>query len=319
MNRWLVMSIQSLLAGGTGALIALAAGEPWCLLIVAEITLLAFAIAYCRHFLYFRLICLGGDRDAVGMLVSVEPARGRAWYDMDTDYSINLLLCDNPPGVLQEVAEQRAPYGVLIASQLGPESLGLLTPGETATDKGNGQESAILHAEFEGAGIRDMLLGSEVAFFVAVAALAACLVLPWWVAGIIAGLAFLIWLLSTIFGRFDSGSPSDVEPAPGELQTNAVSNGGFGVGADILFVRGTWVYDPLHEGWNEFHPIKVCTKIRKWEGDWGGSCGDDVILRVRGAFEDATSDDTQTNQERPEHRWTVHPEVDGCLPENVIL
>jgi hypothetical protein len=320
MNRWIFMSIQSLLAGGTGLAIAIAEHSHWwCYLIVAEITALAFVISYCRHFLYYRLICLGGDRDVIAMLVSVEPASQRDWYDMDTDYTINLLPCDNLPGVKQDVAQERAPYGYLIKSQPGPESRGLPTPGETAKDKVTGTESAVLHAEFEGGGISDMLLGAEIAFFAAVAALAACILLPPWVAAILAALAFLILLIATIFGRLDSGSPSDVAGAPGQFHTNDDPGpGGHGSGADILYVQGSWVYDSVHDGWNEFHPVKVCTKIGTWEGDWSGQCSSGVILRVRGAFDDADSDETRDNQTRPEHQWEVHPYVDGCQPEIVI-
>jgi Na+-transporting methylmalonyl-CoA/oxaloacetate decarboxylase gamma subunit len=325
MNRWIKFAIQSMLTGGTGALIAIARHARWeCWLIVGEITLLAFMIAYCRHFLYHRLICLGGDRDAVGMLVSIEdPSPWPELWDPDTDYCINLLLCDNPPGVIQAKAEQRDPYGFLIAGQPGPASRGLQTAGETATDKITGEESAVLHVEFEGAGPYDWLLASEIAFFAAVFALAACVVpIPGMgvVAAILAGLAFLIWMIGTTVGLFDEGRPSDVEGAPSVLHTNHDPNGGAGAGADILYVKGTWVYDTLHDGWNELHPVKVCTKQGTWDGDWEGTryCSAPILLRLREAFEDAESDETRANQQLPEHGWRVHPDLDGCEPEIIV-
>lgn len=38
-------------------------------------------------------------------------------------------------------------------------------------------------------------------------------------------------------------------------------NDSTGRGADILVVKGSWVYDSAHEGWNEIHPIKHCQTI----------------------------------------------------------
>ena len=56
--------------------------------------------------------------------------------------------------------------------------------------------SAVLHAEFEGAGILDLLLASQIALGLAVAALIACLVLPPLVTAILAFLAFLAFILA---------------------------------------------------------------------------------------------------------------------------
>jgi len=30
---------------------------------------------------------------------------------------------------------------------------------------------------------------------------------------------------------------------------------------DILFVKGAWIFDTAHEGWNEIHPIKKCQLV----------------------------------------------------------
>jgi len=82
--------------------------------------------------------------------------------------------------------------------------------------------------------------------------------------------------------------------------------------------QGTWVYDPLHEGWNEIHPVKAAAKMGTWQGQWPpGFCGSDVILRMRNGFQDANRPETLANQQRPEHQWTVHPLIDGC--ENIII
>ncbi len=117
----------------------------------------------------------------------------------------------------------------------------------------------------------------------AIAALFACIALPFPVVGLILGLlSLLAIILGGLLGNYDFGSPSDV--GVGELHTNTVDPvSGQAKGADVLYVQGTWVYDPLHEGWNEIHPVKVCTKMPVSDGDW--STPPDMILRLRKGFQ----------------------------------
>jgi hypothetical protein len=92
-NRFILITVQSLLVGGTAALLALAYQHPVCLLIALEIAGMAWVVAYCRNWLYHRLICLGDDQDVIGVVASIEPPAPALFdIDWDTDYSINLLL-----------------------------------------------------------------------------------------------------------------------------------------------------------------------------------------------------------------------------------
>jgi hypothetical protein len=314
MNEYISATIQGLLAGGVGAAIAAIAGMPWCGLFGIEIAAMVWIIAFCQWWLYDRLICLGGDQSTIGMLVSTEPATGKEGLGaFDTDFSINLLQYDNQPGVTHPVAENRVPYGFLMKEQDATKNLGIPFQGEFATDQGTGIKSAIMHAEFEGAGIRDLMIGAQVGYALAVAALIACLAIPFpWgliVAGILALLAFLALLIGGLLGLGDTGDPSDVDPNLGSLHTNDAVNGG--IGADLLYVQGTWVFDTFHEGWNEIHPIKVCSKVGVWDGDWPDDWDTTVVVIEKG-FEDAQSDETKAEQKRPVHGWTHHPDVDGC-------
>lgn len=309
-NRVVLITLQGILVGSTALAALLAAGK-WgpCAWLVLEITAMATVVAYCRNWLYHRLLCLGGDRDCIGVIASISPPDPALFdFDWDTDYSINLLLENNEFGVSQAQAEQSQPYGFLIAPQAGVTAVGLATPGHTATDKATGKISAILHCEFEGAGNYNLLIGAEAGLGLAIAALIGCMYFPY-PAGLILGLlALLALLLGGLLGNSDLGSPSDT--GAGDLHTNTDDNGGLGAGADVVYVQGTWVYDPLHEGWNEIHPIKVCTKVRKWDGDW--NTPPDVILRLRGRFAEARAPETLANQAKPEHQWQVHPGLDGC-------
>lgn len=315
LDRRILITIQSLLVGGTAALIAVAAGHPACLWIALEITAIAAVIAYCRNWLYFRLICLGGDRDVIGVIASISPPDPALFdFDWDTDYSINLLLQNTEFGVTQAAAEQSTPYGYLIAPQAGVTAIGRATPGHTALDAATQKRSAILHCEFEGAGNYNLMLGAEAALGIAIAALIACISLPFPAGLVLALLALLALIIGALLGNSDLGSPGDV--VGGELHTNNDANGGYGAGADILYVQGTWVYDPLHEGWNEIHPIKVCTKIGVWDGDWSST--PDIILRLRQGFDTARAPATLANQAKAEHQWRLHPELDGCRSEVIL-
>lgn len=310
-----VITIQTLLAGVPAALIAVATNHPVCLWFVLPIMGLAATIAYCRNFLYARLICLGGDVEAIGMVVRVEDPSERPATDPDNDFSVNLLLCPNMPEVEQAEAEMTAPFGHLLRVPEVITNLGLGAEGYTSIDRSTNQESAILHCEFEGAGVHTWLTASEVGFAWALFALVMCLTGNIAVAIVLAILAFLAWLIGFILGKGGAGEPPG---EVGEVRENEAGADGVGRGADILFIQGTWVYDPLHAGWNEIHPVKAAMKIDTWQGQWPpGFCSSDIILRLRGAFEDANREETRVNQQRPEHQWTVHPQIDGC--ETIVI
>lgn len=339
-NRVAVILGYGALAGSTALGIVALSGRWDCWPLVPQIAAIAMVVGYCENWLYARLICLGGDVDCIGVIVSISPpspdlifSSGSNVFDLDwdTDYSINLLLQNTPFGTLQSpaatmppFAEQIAPYGNLIAAQPGVTAIGRETPGHTAFDEATGATSAILHAEFEGAGNYTLLQGADAALGLAIAALFACILLPFPISLIVALLSLLVLILGALLANNDFGSPSDVDVP--ELHTNTDANGGLGAGADVLYVQGTWVYDTLHEGWNEIHPIKIAMKVGCWKGDWSDTaCEDqntttppDIILRVRKGFQVAQAEETIANQARPEHQWRLHPDLDGCA-RDVIL
>ena len=316
-RSYAIMAAQAAILASLALPFALAAGHPLCLLIVAEILGLIFTIAYCRNFLYERLICLGGDRDVIGTVVSVSPPPGALAFDWDNDYSINLLLENTEFGVSQAKAEQSQPYGELVAPQdvITNPPVSRTTPGHPAVDEfGTGLRCWGLHAEFEGAGNYNLLQIAQGMLGVAVGAFIACLFAPFPIDLILVLFPLLGFLVGAITSKFvRPGSPSDVNVST--IHVNNEDNEGHGKGADILYVQGTWVYDPLHAGWNEIHPIKVCTKIGTWDGDWPTQPPNRVIERLRDHLQVAQAEDTRANQELPEHQWEVHPDIDGCAAD----
>ena len=315
-SRW--ESLASYLVKTTATLTAVAAATiaiaGWCALFYLGVVAAAEAVAATSWWLYVRLVCLGGDRSAVGMLVTTEPSEGKSGYfgKLDTDYSINLLLYPNQPGVMQSEAEVKPPYGELIKEQDGVKTYVGYFRGETATEPHTSRTSAVLHAEFEGGGVYDFYTGVSISLFLYIAAVIACAAIPppWGplLAGLLALLAFLAWFFSHLFGESDYAQPDDVQGTPAELHTNDPQNH---LGADLLYVQGTWVFDSFHEGWNEIHPIKKCTPIGTWKGAWPS----DIPTIVKGldqGFADARDPLTIARQDEPQNGWEVHPLIDGC-------
>ncbi|MFX0579000.1 hypothetical protein [Nocardia nepalensis] len=274
---------------------------------VAVVALSAI-IAYCRWWLYDRLVCLGGDRCAVGWVSKVEPPSKKSGLDMfDTDYSFNLVLYPHPEGATQEDVQDDHQQGYLIKNQLGDDwDFSGMDEGQYAY-----RTTAALHAEFEGAGVYDLMIACLAALPFATAATVVCAipVIGWAVCAILGAIAAVIFVIGVIVALNDTGDPNDVDPGLGEIHTNDI----FGRGADILVVKGTWVYDSAHSGWNELHPILHCQRIGTWQGGWATS-GTPDIERWCAMIADAESPSTATEQQKPENQWQVHPAVDGCTP-----
>lgn len=313
-------SLPSFLAKATAALLVIAIptiiAAAWCSLFYVGVVAAAEAVAACGWWLNVRLVCLGGDRSAAGMLVEIEPSVGKSGYfgELDTDYSINLLLYPNLPGVSQADAEVSHPYGELIRDQdTIVQNVGFFQ-GEFATEPNSKppRRSAVLHAEFEGGGVYDFLVGASISLALYIAAIIACAAIPppfgVLLAGLLALLALLAWFLSHIVGSSDYAKPTDTVGAPSELHTNDPKTT---VGADLLYVQGTWVFDSFHEGWNEIHPIKKCTSMGTWTGTWPPDIPDRVA-RLDGLFGDARQPQTIAQQAKPANQWVVHPMIDGC-------
>lgn len=355
------------------------------------VPLLLIVIAYCLWWLYDRLICLGGDRCAIGLLGAVEPPESKSGFDQfDTDYSINLVLAPHqyqelppdyftnpppppPPGTdPKKWADKK--FKEALHRQIADDGMqGVLiketnTTGDVKTLLGakrydfEGYFSTIggwsvkytyqpyLHCEFEGGGVWQLYQAAKAALAFATAAAVVCAIPVFgWVACAVLGLiAAIISIAGIITAVNDKGKPSVFDPATGQ------TTGALHTGQDILFVMGTWVFDTAHEGWNEIHPIKECQLVAKaryakadvvdWDqaiagflvalGRWQWDATDPANLKpikldgppkpadwtnwVQSWCDHVATASTPLtvgNQARPENRWQVHPEIDGCRPE----
>ena len=303
-----------LIATAIGVGLALLAGAVFAALSIGGLTAL---VLYCRWWLYGRLVCLGGDRCAVGLLVATHPPSNKTGFDaFDTDYSVDLLLAPSKSGD-DDATVLGGFQGELIRKPATVTSHGWDYQGEFAEvpvllpvgAPPGLRKMPILHAEFEGGGVWVLYNCALAALALVVVGTVLCAIpIIGWIACLIAAaLALLIVGIGAIVALNDTGSPTDVDPTLDDLHSLK----------DVLLVRGTWVYDSAHEGWNEIHPIKHCQRILDVSSGVLMGWPADIDARVRawcGAVTDATSAATTDLQSRPEHQWTVHPVVDDCRP-----
>ncbi len=273
-------------------------------------------IAYCEWWLYDRLICLGGEACAIGLLGKPEPPDKKTGFDkLDTDFSINLVLA---PHNIQELpsgypgnlppppagSDAKAYYhekflealhhaiaddpiqGNLIREQATTRDAGWDFLGYFNTVGGSmtvSHHQAYLHCEFEGGGIYKFLQMLKALLVVATAAAVVCSipVLGWIACAIMAAVAAILAVAGLVAALNDTGSPAVVDPKTGAITDQLHP------GQDILFVTGDWVMDTAHEGWNEIHPIKRCVLVgtARYEAndkvDWEHAIGSFMVSRTK--------------------------------------
>jgi hypothetical protein len=176
----------------------------------------------------------------------------------------------------------------------------------------------VLHCEFEGTRIRDMLDVIEAFsfggswcktnwFFRAL-----CIVLQTIFAPLALIAVGIAWAAAT------DGSDSD-----------ALVGGGHVNSKDWVVLRGRWAYDGGHSGWAEVHATRIVQKIdragvpmdpvefRAYLKRWCERLSEvprvvDTGLHILTPEQQAVAD----NQRAPENQWVLHPEIDGCEPDD---
>jgi hypothetical protein len=328
---------------------AILIGGPIAISIAIAITFEAIIVM--RWFLYGRLICLGdpGVCSVIGIVVhhsASDPALTESRGD--NDYNMNLLLAPLSPADYADLRpEFRAPN-----EYWDPPQGHLLEKNQAVLNIGMGYPSndsylKTLHIEFEGDGVYNLL---QLAY-VTMAFLLAMLALWALGAGIGASIvALFVFILAFILpalgltlwtppGAPGSGNPIDVDDSFGNYALNLKPG-------DVVVVRGQWVYDSGHNGWNEIHPVRhgqVIGTLRKQDDiddeQWrkrtwadfsyteanAGSPGfvlPDEFDRFQqhwcGALDDAKSANDDRSRDKPENDWGLHPFVDGCVPSKPV-
>jgi hypothetical protein len=324
-------------------LMALGGGNPLCLLLLAEIYVIAGIIGYCYWWLYRRLICIptlpdhpndsNGSQMVIGTLIDTLPPSIASFPDIDNDFSMGILPSCVPFGVPTPYTAANpapGPYGYLITEQPVTKD-GVPPPPAAYTGQASVDyqfqnpsldvSSQVIHCEFEGRAVYDMFLASQASLLPVVAALFACQIPVYgWIASLILALLGLLGLgTGLVLGHFDSGDPSDVNPNIGELHLNGPDH----TGASVLMVMGHWVCDSGHRFdhdalYYELHPITMCCLTSPVT-----DCDPNQVIlltkRWQGAIDGATSPATLASQKLPQNQWQIHPLIDGCESPVVIF
>jgi len=275
----------------------------------------------CAYLRGGKLICHDKAACVIGRVVEVEPVgHHKSGFELiDNDYAANLLVAPHSPGATRATVEADGLQGTFIAPNPVSADLGFV--GYT-THKA-GFDIPIIHCEFEGN--RVCTFCDAAAFVIGMLGVAAAL--SWlcaipvigWIAcligwAIVAAVAAAM-LVDGWLGAHD-GDPADAAVNPGDGELSAMDDSGNG--GDHVVIRGEWVYDAGHDGWNEFHPVKSVQKIHGAPYWTEGSTNAEVA-----AFQPhynewchhtslADRPDIQEEQKEPRNRWFFHPVLDGC-------
>ena len=319
---------------------------PWYIPVIIGADLVL--IAACNWYLHRRLICLGSrfscadgplpDNQECAIGVIGAPGHSGLFRPRitglnyaklgDDDSTMNILLA---PGPLTWDEPDLNKYWNQVQGYLIAPNNDILNVGINYTQSGD--EVKFLHCEFEGSGIEafEAFLITILAFLVA---LLAILVFAPELTGLIdiliifASLLGLMSLLNTfvIPSPSDEGDPTDIDQSLGNLEAG-----------DIVMVSGDWIYDGGHiPAWNEIHAIHNCQKIStiidnhdgtwSWPPDIGGGLGLDTPDKVTAArtqwccaLSGAGGAVTGGSETDPANNWVIHPLVDGCNPQPVIV
>jgi hypothetical protein len=324
-------------------------------LIMGAIALVAPLSTFLYWWLNGRLICLGDDSRncaIIGMVMSAGASDTRKKAG-DNDFTMNVLLALAPTHVefnsenkliLAEPKEAywEPPLGHLVAEN--PKILGIqqgYVQGKTLDRKLNYMKA--IHCEFEGDGIHTLLMAS----YLVTALLFAAFLLGAFSLVIVAVIIALLAVWSKIFSSEaragtapGAGTPLDVNPNLGDLNLG-----------DVVVFKGEWVYDSLHDGWNEIHPMHCCEKLDwfekpdklilpdgsfditkfEWKDFKWQEPGTDTVFTIDSitnfellhthwcaVLQHAEDAENKGNKSNPEHDWGIHPAVDGCKPPIIV-
>lgn len=295
--------------------------------IMIAITVLTAGITFLNWWLYGRLICLGGKQCVIIGVVQSFHLPNPLKKGGDNDATVNILLAPGPVQLgLDKTAywsppegpAQNAPQGDLIKENpIITNMFGL----NYVTDPSKNYLKA-LHCEFEGGGIKQLLDSA----YVLLAALLAALFVPYPFNYILFILVLIIALLDIRLALTGdtpaegSGDPLDVNPDLGELRPG-----------DILVMQGEWIYDSLHPGKNEIHPVRHCQRIARrnneddtWANDQNIKLDtpEDVIAEMNkwcGILKDTKDANDNGSKDDPKNDWVIHPLIDGCKDPIILL
>ncbi len=178
----------------------------------------------------------------------------------------------------------------------------------------------VMHCEFEGTRIRDMLAAIEAFslggswckknFLFRIL----CTILQ----SVFSPLALLAALAAWAAATDGSQASALADPAAGEVKPK-----------DFIIVKGRWAYDGGHDGYNEIHAVRIVQKVawvpqtetefKAFQKIWCERLSEVPHVEIPGVKPlpiplTPQQQEVYDNQQKPENGWELHPEVDGCEP-----
>lgn len=316
--------------------------------LAALFTSLSLLEETCEYMLHGKLVCLGGDRCAIGHVTGFETVADKSFPDsIDNDFSINLLLApwdlefftyhtkeesyklvsDDPDGILiKEQPNMPLPREAVGNSHYGgtfvtfPDKT-YITYNPFLGSRGTPYDVPVLHCEIEGqrAALVCATLDALSHPFPGMRSFCKknwffkllCKIVQWALTPVIVPALIAAWIAGSDDNRDYQGG--------GSLDRG-----------DLVVITGRWAYDAGHVGQNELHPVKTIQKIPTETYDregyqalrdrWCARIEEAPPILVPGEHPVAMTPDQQTVQDaqlRPESRWVFHPLLDGCEPVDV--
>jgi hypothetical protein len=329
------------------SLVAAAFWNPvFLLLAVGGVT---YLILYLEWWLYGRLICLSEQDECLIGVATGRPSVKASQKGGDNDASFNVALAPSPVDLLapkdpnsDDAFSTRLPApkehywenpadptvgNKLQGKIVEPNALVHAAGRGYVSDEGHVRYLKAIHCEFEGSGIKDLLdwAYATLALLLAIAALSA-----------FPGLALFLTLLSLLLTLIGVGAALGGGLNPGDPE-DVLGNMGAIATTDIVVVKGNWVYDSLHDGWNEIHAIHACQVIgsmpdgKTWPAEidtphgFTDTLGLDTPEKVERAIgvwclslRQAEDAEDGGNRDDPQNNWVLHPLVDGCSRDIIL-
>jgi hypothetical protein len=174
----------------------------------------------------------------------------------------------------------------------------------------------VLHCEFEGSRIRDMLDAIEAFSFGGKWCKS-----NWFTRALCTVLQTVFAPLALIAAGIAWAAAKDGD------DSDALVGGGHVTNKDWVVVRGRWAYDGGHSGWCEVHATRTVQKVsstdvptdeagfRAYQKRWCERLSEVPHVDEPGVHpltpdQQAVAD----NQRAPEYQWILHPDIDGCEP-----
>lgn len=312
----------------------------------------------CDYLLNGKLVCLGGDRCAIGRITAFETVAQKSGEEkLDNDFSINIMLAPHQLADFATGGDKKANYDFALTGPQGElirEQADMPLPREPNADggftdryrpttttfpdssmpsfsPGTAQNDLpfhvpIFHTEIEGERTRAVCEAIRRLSGLGIPGLCG-----WKPLGIpigrviciIVGTILFPVILAAIVTAWFAGSDDnrDFQNA-GQLQRG-----------ECVVINGRWVYDAGHAGYNEIHAVKRIQKLPpgscsqpRFQAVWNRWCQrTDEVPPVPVEGPDPTPADMTPEQEgvwnaqlEPVNRWVLHPLLDGCEEQEPI-